>query len=563
MTLLRLRSSADVPEVPVWAGAPGRSGRATRTAAVAEVGRSGRLSRFALSLALATGALASPAASLVASAAGTLVWGMPAETDTLDPHATGGWSTYQVTYQIFEGLVKEDLTKPDDPTPPIIPGLAKTWDISDDGLTYTFHLRQGVRFHDGTPFDAAAVKFNFDRFWNEGSPDFYPKAKAFVVAYTKWIKGVEVVDPMTVKVTLTAQNYQWLRQGLQSYGQPLMISPASVKQYGNDGVALHPVGTGPFKFVERDQGVKTVIARNEDYWGTKAKLDRVIFRPLQDPATRINALENDEVQMITTPPWDEIDRLVGEGFKLTTNNNVPYINYIHLNLKNPALQDVRVREAINMAIDKAGIAKEIFHGTAKPEYGMLSPGTDAYDPGFKGIGYDPEGAKKLLAEAGVKDLKLVFELPQYGTGELVETWIQRDLKKVGIDVELRKFEWVTYMGKWAGGMSADIGMDEIGWGMSTPAWIGIVSRCDSAPPSGENSGFYCDRDVDKLLDKAIVTRDPLAAKGFYQQVNSLVVKDAAFVPIDDDLQPILLSAKVKGFTNPPEDWYDLSTVSVE
>ena len=105
-----------------------------------------------------------------------------------------------------------------------------------------------------------------------------------------------------------------------------MVSPASVKQFGNDGVALHPVGTGPFRFVQRDQGVKTVIERNDAYWGAKAKLDRVIFRPLQDPATRVNALENDEVQMITTPPWDEIERLTGEGFVLSTNNSAPYIN---------------------------------------------------------------------------------------------------------------------------------------------------------------------------------------------------------------------------------------------
>lgn len=309
-----------------------------------------------------------------------------------------------------------------------------------------------MTFHDGAPFDAAAVKFNFDRFWNESSPDFYKKAKAFVIAYTRSIKSVDVVDPMTVKVTLNAPNYQWLRQGLQSYGQPLMISPASVKKYGNEGVALHPIGTGPFKFVERDQGVKTVLERNPDYWGNKALLDRVIFRPLQDPATRVNALENGEIQMMTTPPWDEIDRLVGAGFKLSTNKNVPYINYIHLNLKNPTMQDARVRKAINMAIDRSGIAKEIYRATGQPEYGMLSPGTDAYDLNFKSYSYDPEGAKKLLVDAGYKDgLKLVFELPQYGTGEIVETWIQRDLKKVGIDVELRKYEWSL---TWANGRAA-------------------------------------------------------------------------------------------------------------
>ena len=501
---------------------------------------------------------------MAAKAAGTLIWGMPAETDILDPHATGGWSTYQVTYQIFEGLVKEDLTRANVPTPPLVPGLASSWDISPDGLVYTFKLRPGVKFHDGTPFDAAAVKFNFERFWDESSPNFYPKAKAFVIAYTKWIKSVQVVDPMTFQVTLKAPNYEWIRQGLQSYGQPLMVSPAAVKKYGNDGIALHPIGTGPFRFVQRDQGVKTVLEKNPDYWGTPAKLDRVIIRPLQDPATRVNALENDEIQMMSTPPWDEIPRLVEEGFVLSTSQTVPDINYLSLNFKNPAMQDVRVRKAINMAIDRQGIAKEIYRNTGRAEYGMLSPGTDAYDPEFQSYSYDPEGAKKLLAEAGhASDLKLVFELPQYGTGEVVETWIQRDLKKVGIDVELKKYEWVTYMGKWAAGMAPDVGLNEIGWGMSTPAWIDIVSRCDSKPPGGINSGFYCNENVDKLLDAAILERDPAKAKAIYQQANHIIMDDAAFVPYVDDLQPILLSSKVKGFVNPPEDWFDLSTVSVD
>jgi len=385
-----------------------------------------------------------------------------------------------------------------------------------------------------------------------------------VIAYTKWIKSVEVVDPMTVRVTLKAPNYQWLRIGLQSYGQPLMISPTAVKKYGNGGIALHPIGTGPFRFVERDQGVKTVLERNPDYWGRPAKLDRIIFRPLQDPATRVNALENGEIQMMSTPPWDEIQRLVGEGFKLSTNANVPYINFLHLNFKNDAMKDIRVRKAINMAIDREGIAHDIYHGTGRAEYGMLSPGTDAYDPTFKSYSYDPEGAKKLLAEAGhAHDLKLVFELPQYGTGELVETWIQRDLKKVGIDVQLKKYEWITYMGKWAGGMPASVAFNTIGWGMSTPAWIDIVSRCDSAPPGGVNSGWYCNKEVDKLLDAAILERDPVKMKAIYQKANRLIMDDAAFVPTVDDLQPMLLSPKVKGFVNPPEDWFDLSTVSVE
>ena len=504
--------------------------------------------------------------SVVASAhaASTLIWGMPAETDILDPQTTGGWSTYQITYQIFEGLVKEDLTKADASTPPIVPALAESWTVSPDGLQYTFKLRAGVKFHDGTPFDADAVKFNFERFWDKASPNYYAKTASFVVAYTKWIKAVDVLDPATVRITLTAPNYEWLRQGLQSYGQPLFISPTAVKKYGNAGIALHPIGTGPFRFVSRTQGVRTVIERNPDYWGRKALLDRVVFRPLQDPATRVNALQNGEVQMISTPPWDDIQSLVKAGFTLSTSANAPDINFLYLNTHVKPFQDARVRRAVNMAIDRQGIARDIYHNTGRAEYGMLSPGTYAYDPKFTSYAYDPAGAKKLLADAGYPNgFPMIFELPQYGTGELVETWIQRDLQKIGIKVELRKFEWVTYMGLWAKGMTDDIGMNEIGWGMSTPAWVDLVVECGSVSPNGENSGFYCNHDADALLGQAQVTKDNAAATVLYQKANRMIMDDGAYVPTVDDLQPIMLSTKVHGFVNPPEDWFDLSTVSVD
>ena len=142
-----------------------------------------------------------------------------------------------------------------------MPRLATSWDISPDGTRLYVQAALRVKFHDGTPFDAAAVKFNFERFWDESSPNFYKKAKAFVIAYTKWIKKRRGRGPDDGSGDADAPNYQWLRQGLQSYGQPLMISPDSVKKYGNDGIALHPIGTGPFKFVQRDQGVKTVWRR--------------------------------------------------------------------------------------------------------------------------------------------------------------------------------------------------------------------------------------------------------------------------------------------------------------
>ena len=502
--------------------------------------------------------------SPVQAEGGTLIYGMPADHDILDPHATGGWVTYQVTYNIFESFVKEDLTEADVITPKLVPGLATSWEVSDDGTQYTFHLREGVTFHDGEPFDADAVIFNFSRFWDKESPNYFEKSAAFVSAYTQWIKDVEKVDDMTIQITLTQPNYEWLRTGLQSYGQPLMISPKSVADFGNDGIALHPVGTGPFKFVEREQGVKTVLERNDDYWGRQAKLETIIFRPLEDPATRVNALRTGEVNMIGTPPWDDVEDLADEGFVLTTNNNVPFYVFIHLNHRHPILKNKLVRQAINMAIDKEGLVREIYAGTGRVENGMLSPGTFAYDPDFTYYEYDPEKAKALLAEAGYPDgIEINWDIYQYGTGELVESWIQRDLKKVGIDVNIQKYEWIAYLRRWASGMPEDIAMNHIGWGMTYPSFIRIVASCGSFPPNGVNSGWYCNEEVDKLMDEAVMLNDEAKAREIYQTINNMMMEDAAFVPLVDDLQPIFLAPNVKGFVNPPNDWYDFSTVWIE
>jgi peptide/nickel transport system substrate-binding protein len=513
-----------------------------------------------LMLALAAMALAA-AASPARADGGTLIWGMPAVETVLDPHVGCGGLTMNMTYQMFENLWEQDLTSDKSPTR-IVPRLAKSWDLSADGTEYTFHLRDGVKFHDGTPFDADAVKWNFDRFWNEKAPQFYPAAKAYMGYFTKWIKDVQVVDKMTVKITLTQPNYEWLRLGVLSCGEARMVSPTAVKKYGNEEFARHPVGTGPFRFVEIEPGVKVVLERNPDYWGTPAKLDRIIFRPLEDPATRINALRAGEVNMIHEAPFDEIDDLKSEGFQVIANTETPSIWYIAFNAKNKMMQDKRIRLAINYAIDREGIAREVLHNVGKPEYGMLNPGTYAYDPGFKPFSYDPEKAKKLLAEAGYPNgLQLDFDIFQYGYGEVWEKWIQRDLKKVGIDAKLNKIEWQTYLNKWLKGMPVDLQMNEMGWGMATPWWTSTVVRCDSQPPGGFNTGWYCNASVDKLLDQAIAEPDQSKRVELYRQANQIAVADdVGYAPMFDYFQPVVLAPSVKGFVHAPEWWYDLSTV---
>ncbi len=526
-----------------------------------------RIVRRALACVAVAGALAfgATASSDASAKGGTFVWGMSSEMSVLDPHVACGWLTTNAIHSIFEGLVMLDLTDADAESAKLKPAIAKSWEVSDDGTVYTFAIRENVKFHDGTTVDADVVKWNYDRFMDSGAEHAYDQAQAYLGYYTRWIKSVEVVDSATVKITLNETNYDWLQMGVVACGMPMIVSPTAVETMGNDEFALSPVGTGPFKFVEREQNIKLVMERFDDYWGNKAKIERLIFRPLPDQATRLNAIRAGEVSMIMEAPWDELENLGDEGFTITTNENIPSIWLLFFNFKNPVMQDVRVRKAINLAIDRDGIAHEILKDTGRAEMGMLSPGTYAYKPGYQPFKYDPEGAKKLLAEAGYADgLDLEFDIYEYGYNEVWEKWIQRDLKKVGVNVKLNKIEWITYMGKFLQGMPSELNMNEIGWGWTIPFWTQVMTRCDYHPPNGFNVGWYCNPEVDKLFDQAVKQKDKAKAAALYQQANDIIIgEDFAYAVKFVYYNPLVLSPKVKTFVNPPANWYDFSLIELE
>ena len=364
--------------------------------------------------ALALGALDTKSAK---AEGGTLVWSIPAAMSLMDPPQSCGWLTKNATHMIFDGLVELELGKPEAGWATLRPALAESWTVSEDGRTYTFNLRQGVNFHDGTPFNAEVAKWNYDRFSDPDVPQYSPVGAAFLSFYARWIESTRVVDEHTFEVTLTQPHYEWLQIGQSSCGQPEMISPAAWEKYGDEDIAINPIGTGPFKFVEREIDVMVVLERNDDYYGEPAKLDRMIYRQITDPATRIAALRAGEINMVTEPTWDEIENLVDEGFQLLLQPNVPSVWYAAFNMKHEALQDVRVRKAINMAIDREGVAREVLRGTGKAEHGMLSAGTFAYDPDYKclpvrsGGRQGAVGRGRLRGRAGahLRDLRLWLE----------------------------------------------------------------------------------------------------------------------------------------------------------
>jgi peptide/nickel transport system substrate-binding protein len=555
-------------------------------------GEANRRRFLAGSLAVAGGAIiSSPRTSFGADETpkqgGTLVFAMEAEPDILDPHACGGWHTSRLVLQMYDQLVEHDLTVSwDKGAPPkLVPSLATSWEISPDGLQYTFTLREGVKFHDGTMFDAAAAKYNFDRIWDENAPQFYPRAKAYRAPDVFYIAKVEVLSTYKFRVTLKEPfNSFLLRLANLGPGMISMISPTALKKYGNEQIALHPTGTGPFRFVERVAGDRVVMDRNPDYWGGNPKkgpfLDKIVVKPVSDAATRVAGLRSGEFDMIIVPVPDSRKQLLSEGF-VWDQGTCHHNWYWAYNMKDPAFKDKRVRQALNYAIDRPSLCRDVLRDTAFPmEHGIVPPGMLSYDAGFKAYEYNPEKAKALLAEAGfAKGFSTTFVTSTDGSGQLlpvpIAERVQADLRKVGVDVHLETSEWVSYFTKWISGGFKDVGAAQMSFGAPDPFWLEVTIGCDffvGSAGGGLNTGYYCNPDVDANMKAARhapppAAGDPYAPWGLstkaiehWTKANQLATEDAALLLVLSDLNPFAYNKKVKGKVQTALEWFTFRTV---
>ena len=519
-------------------------------------------------------ALVLTATSCMAPASGgswndTLVIGIESEPDILDPQGGGGWVTYRITHQMFEGLVGQDLSKPsaEAATTELKPLLAESWDVSEDGLSYTFHLRQGVQFHDGTAFDAAAVEYNIRRMWDESSPQYNARAAGNTSFVWQYLQSIAVIDEHTVQLTLASPFSPFLRLMAQGgSGSTGIISPTALEQYGDD-IQNHPVGTGPFKFEERVRGQRVSLTRNDDYWGEKAELENVVFRSIPDAAARVNSLRNDETDIIAVPTPDSIAKLKEDGFVID-EATPPHVWYLSANMHEEPMQDVRVRQAISYAIDREGMADGLLEETALPAYKNQAPANAAFlasnETEYK---YDPAKAKELLAEAGYPEgFTTVLETSVDGSGQLVPVqmaeFIKQNLAQVGIDVEIQTYEWISYISHYNSGLQDGVGMAQMSWGMSTPYWLGIVTNNKLIAPNGPNVGYYDNPEMQEVIDAAVAAPDEQTANALWAEVNQIAVEDLPFIPIVNDKSPYVLSPRVDGFVLASEEWYDLTNVSL-
>ncbi|WP_335948391.1 ABC transporter substrate-binding protein [Salipiger bermudensis] len=489
---------------------------------------------------------------------GVLIVGQIAEPKALDPAAVTAVNDFRILMNVYDGLVRYKSG-----TLEVEPALATSWEISEDGTEYTFTLREGVTFHDGSPFNAEAVVFNFERMLNEDHP--YHDTGPFPLAFFfSSVSSVEAVDDLTVKFTLSEPYAPFLSN--LAYPTGLIVSPAAVEQHGAD-FGRNPSGTGAFTFAEWRSNEAVVVEANPDYWDGAPELQAVVFRPITDANTRTAEMLAGGIDMMVEVPPVALSQFQDDAFQVFEQAG-PHVWFLILNAKEGPFADKRVRQAANYAINKEALVNDVLEGTAEVAAGPTPPAFAwAYNEALEPYPYDPEKAKELIAEAGAEGAELTFYVTEGGSGMLdpvaMGTAIQADLNAVGLDTTIETYEWNTFLGQVNPGLEGKADMAEMAWMTNDPDTLPFLALRTEAWPDkgGFNSGYYSNPEVDELLEKARVATDQDERAALYKQMQEIVQEDAPWVFVANWKQNAVTNDRVEGFELQPSFFLLLDEVS--
>ena len=455
------------------------------------------------------------------------------EPPNLDPTAGAAAAIDEVVYaNVFEGLTRFA------PDGSIVPALAKTWDISEDGLTYTFHLAEGVKFHDGTTFDAEDVKFSLDRARAEDSTN---AQKALFAD----IASVDVVDPATVKVTLSKPNGNFLFN--MAWGDAVIVAPESAADN-----ATKPVGTGPFKFDSWVQGDHIDLVKNPDYWGTPVKLDKATFKFIADPTAAFAAVMAEDVDAFPNFPAPEtLDQFKSDPRFTVVVGSTEGETILAMNNAKPPLDNIKVREAIAHAVDRKAVIDGAMFGYGTPIGTHFAPHNPDYVDLTGLSNYDPEKAKALLAEAGVKDLTLSLKLPPVeGYARKGGEIIAQQLAAVGIKTETTNLEWAQWLSEVFTNKNFDLTIIS----HTEPLDINIYGRDDYY------FGYKSDA-FKKIMADLDNTTDPAKRSELWKAAQTQIANDFVNVYLFELAKAGVQNAKIHGmWENAPTQATDLTAV---
>jgi peptide/nickel transport system substrate-binding protein len=504
-------------------------------------------------VALAGGAAVALSFSVLGPAAaqtppGVLIVGQVAEPQALDPHAVTAVNDFRILMNVYDGLVRYSPG-----TLEVEPALASSWEVSEDGTVYTFTLRDGITFHDGSALDAEAVVFNFERMLNDDHP--YHDTGPFPLSFFfSAIETVEAVDPLTVRFTLNGPYAPFLSN--LAYPTGLIVSPAAVMEHGAE-FGRNPSGTGPFRFVEWRSNEAVVVEGNPDYWDGAPALEAVVFRPITDANTRVAEMLSGGIDLMVEVPPVALSEFQGDEFVVVEQAG-PHVWFLILNMREGPFTDQRVRQAANYAINKTALVDEVLEGTADVAAGPTPPAFAwAYNEDLEPYPYDPDRARALLAEAGVENPEVTFFVTEGGSGMLdpvaMGTAIQADLEAVGFDVTIETYEWNTFLGRVNPGLEGQADMAEMAWMTNDPDTLPYLALRTEAWPEqgGFNSGYYSNPTVDALLEEARTATDQDRRADLYREMQVIVQQDAPWVFVANWVQNAVTSDRVENFTLEP------------
>ncbi len=477
-------------------------------------------------------------------------------------------------YPVFESLALWELGRAD-ALADIRPGLAESWkQDAADPKKWTFSLRKGVKFHDGSDFNADAVIWNLERFYNSNSPQFETQGGAIVRGRVPNVRAWKKVDDSTVEITLdrAISYFPYLSVYI------LFASPTQFEKTGKNWAefAKAPAGTGPFRVTDFKPRISVDLSRWDGYWDKAkvAKLDKIVLVPMPEATTRLAALRSGQVDWIEVPPPDAIPSLKQAGFVLTTNS-YPHVWPWVFNLAkaDSPFRDVRVRQAANHCVDRKGMA-ELLNGIAEPSVGFFNAKNPSFGNPQNKYGYDAKKSQALLKEAGYskeKPVKAKIMISTSGSGQMLpipmNEFLQQSMADCWFDISFEVVEWGTVLLALRSSPTAPQALNADAMNISlVSSDISQMARwfwSANFAPTGSNWGNWKNAEFDQAIETIAATADPKAWEPHLKRANEILVDDAPWLWIVHDLNPRAMSKKVKGFV-PAQSWFnDLTLVDLD
>ncbi len=467
---------------------------------------------------------------------GTLVMALSVDPDGLDPQRTAAAATFEIANNIYDPLVRVDLDNN------LVPGLAESWEVADDGLSITFYLRQGATFSNGNPCDAAAVVASFERLQAEDSPR--------VSEYAGY--AFEAVDDETVLVTSAELNVAMLTDFAYAWSAVVDVSVA-------DTLANQPVGTGPYTLSSWTPQQSLTLSANPSYWGEAPATSTVELRILPEATSQATSLRAGDIDLMQVDEYSVIDQFSGDDSFQVMEFPMNGVQLMAMNCANEALSDARVRQAINLAVDKDALIEAVWWGYGEKIGSHYPSVLDGYVDCNDVYPYDPDAARELLAEAGYGDgLTLRMRLPEsYPTYVSAGQVIADSLSQVGVACDIEIVEWSTWLDEVYTGHSYDLTV------------VGHTGRLDPATllaryasDSSENYFNYANDEVDELLELYRGELDEEVRLGYIERIQRILAEEVPALYIQTPVMVYLAQAGVSGFALYSVDVYEFKDVSV-